>query len=306
MIGNQPLGEQRGMGLNEAAVRATALADRIAQAVAAAAAAGNMSRKDVVAQFADQPKTVVYRHIAKAIEATGVKLEKTKLARRSPAMTEAEQEAELAAVMPAVEEIERLCAGGELPAPDPADPAPISNPPVAAPVVEETGAGDVVTAAEFVVEPFAPLVIDDLAPLVLEEIGPTSEDSEKAPPDNPPSRRNVEPARPASRELTINANGEAVIDLAAGMERALARAEKLMIKAEHEDGEVRNARLMVVAIDLFGKTAERKARMDADLSDASQQAAYLRALTNAVLAEPADVKARILARMRGVNAQWGM
>jgi hypothetical protein len=25
-----------------------------------------------------------------------------------------------------------------------------------------------------------------------------------------------------------------------------------------------------------------------------------------VLAEPADVKARILARMRGVNAQWGM
>ena len=61
MIGNEPLGEQRGMGLNEAAVRATALADRIAQAVAAAAAAGNMSRKDVVAQFADQPKTVVYQ-----------------------------------------------------------------------------------------------------------------------------------------------------------------------------------------------------------------------------------------------------
>jgi hypothetical protein len=40
--------------------------------------------------------------------------------------------------------------------------------------------------------------------------------------------------------------------------------------------------------------------------DSSQQGAYLRAITNAVLAEPADVKARILARMRGVNAQWGM
>jgi hypothetical protein len=61
-----------------------------------------------------------------------------------------------------------------------------------------------------------------------------------------------------------------------------------------------------VAIDLYGKTAERKARVDADLSDSGQQGAYLRAITNAVLAEPADVKARILARMRGVNAQWGM
>ena len=47
------------------------LSERIAEAVAEASAAGDQSRKDVFAQFADQPKTVVYRHIDRALESHG-------------------------------------------------------------------------------------------------------------------------------------------------------------------------------------------------------------------------------------------
>jgi hypothetical protein len=149
----------------------------------------------------------------------------------------------------------------------------------------------------------------------LSELMPSVEEIERlaagevVPAAEPISRAVVEQARSdPAHDLVADPSGEVVtVDVGAGMVRALGRAEALMDMAEHADGSgIRNARLMVVAIDLYGKTAERKARVDADLSDSSQQGAYLRAITNAVLAEPADVKARILARMRGVNAQWGM
>jgi hypothetical protein len=260
-LGNQPLGIHRGMGLNEVNLRTGALAAEIARAVADSG--GTASRRDIFARFADRaPKSVIYRHIASVLDATGAMLAPTKLPPRRPGITEAEQEAELTEAMPEVEAIERLVAGGEVP---PAEP-----------------------------------VLEEIGPLVLEEIGqPVVGESTAG-----PVSRVVEQAR--AGRLMVEADGEIMVDIAAGMVRALWRAEKLMIKAEHEDGEIRNARLMVVAIDLYGKTAERKARVDADLSDSSQLGAYLRAITNAVLAEPAEVKARILARMRGVNAQWGM
>jgi hypothetical protein len=216
------------------------LAERISQAVAEAAAAG-LSRRDVVAKFADQPKTVVYREIAKAIAAMGATLAPTKLPRRSRGMTEDEQAAELGAMMPSIDEIERLAAGDVMPTVDPASTA-------------------------------------------------------------------VDKVRPGSgRDLLVKANGAVTVDIGAGMVKALEKAEALMNLAEDENGTgIRNARLMVVAVDLFGRTAERKARIDADLSDASRQDAFLRQVGEAIMAEPPEVRKRILARLRTINPSWGV
>jgi hypothetical protein len=272
------------------------LAERIAQAVAEAVAAGDQSRKDVFAQFADQPKTVVYRHIARVLETTGAKLAPTKLlSQRSRAMTEAEEDAEIAAVMPTVEEIERLAAGGKVGAVE-----PLSHHAAPAPAEPVLAAEPVNPVAE---QPQTPRHAAPAPPeppeSVLEDLEP-ADDASSGQAELSPSRRAVEPARPGpGRALVVNGDGEVTVDVAAGMVHALAQASALMELAKHADGSgIRNARLMVVAIDLFGKTCERKARMDADLSDSSQQGAYLRAITDAVLAEPADVKARILARMK--------
>jgi hypothetical protein len=267
-LGNQSIGMQQGMGLNDGAARMRSLLADVTAAVAAAG--GTASRREVFARFADRAsRASVYRCIDAAVESTGATLAPTKLPPRLPGMTIAEQDAELTEVMPEVAVIEALAGGYQA----------VSEP--SAPVAD-------------VEHPSSP---------AMPEAATQADESEYHHLEPPP--RAVEQAR-QPRDLMVNADGEVTVDLSAGMVRALGRAEKLMEKAEHEDGEIRNARLMVVAIDLYGKTAERKARVDADLSDSSQQGAYLRAITNAVLAEPADVKARILARMRGVNAQWGM
>jgi hypothetical protein len=266
LLGNKSIGMQPGMGLNDGAARMRSLLADVTAAVAAAG--GTASRREVFARFADRAsRASVYRCIDAAVESTGATLAPTKLPPRLPGMTIAEQDAELTEVMPEVAVIEALAGGYQA----------VSEP--SAPVAD-------------VEQPISPAV---------PEAATQADDYHHLEP--PP--RAVEQAR-QPRDLMVNAGGEVTVDLSAGMVRALGRAEKLMEKAEQEDGEIRNARLMVVAIDLYGKTAERKARVDADLSDSGQQGAYLRAITNAVLAEPADVKARILARMRGVNAQWGM
>ena len=63
---------------------------------------------------------------------------------------------------------------------------------------------------------------------------------------------------------------------------------------------------MVVAIDLYGRTAERKARMDSDLADGSRQDAFLRQVGEAIMAEEPAVRKRILARLRVIGPQWGI
>jgi hypothetical protein len=119
LIGKQPLGMQRGMGLNgliaEPLARSAALAAEITSAVAAAHGTA-ISRRDIFARFADRAsRATIYRHLDAAIASTGVRLAPTKLARPPGfAMTEAEQEAELAEVRDAVDEIERLVAGGDV------------------------------------------------------------------------------------------------------------------------------------------------------------------------------------------------
>ncbi len=281
-LGNQPIGMQHGMGVNEASTRSNALIAEITSAVSAAKD-GSASRRQIFNRFADRAsKATVYRHIDMAIESTGAKLAPTRY-RRQAAMTEAEQEVELHEVMPEVEAIARL-AVRKVMAAEGAEEVDVDN------VNDNRLPGPVAEQPQAPQEPI---------------------EARRRPPQKPeeaprPYPSPVSAANSRRADLMVNADGEVVIDLSAGMSRALVRAEKLMEKAETEDGEIRNNRLMIVAIDLYGKTAERKARVDADLSDSSQQGAYLRAITNAVLAEPADVKARILARMRGVNVQWGM
>jgi len=212
MIGNQPIGMQHGIGLNEVNLRTTALAADIARAVAESG--GTASRRDIFAMFSDRgSRAVVYRHIADVLDATGAKLAPTKLAPR-PMLSDEAQEAELHAAAATVEEIETMAAG-------------------------------VVTL----------------------------------PPAEPPARQVVAQARGA--DLMVDRDGRVGVDVAAGLERALTKCEALMAMAETEEGKIRNPRLLVVAIDLYGKTAERKARVDADLSEASTMQAYLRALTAA-------------------------
>jgi hypothetical protein len=96
------------------------------------------------------------------------------------------------------------------------------------------------------------------------------------------------------------------VDLVAELHGSIAHCDMLMGLAMDSEGKIRNARLAAVSIDLKGRACERLARVRASQDDDSQAAVYLRQLTDAILAEPPDVRARLLARLRGVSASWGL
>jgi hypothetical protein len=117
-LASQPLGIA--MGLNDVRSGQTALLLEITDAVAAAKD-GSASRREIFNRFAHRAsKATIYRCLDAAISSTGAKLAPTKLSPRSgDVMSEAAQEAELDEVRDAVEEIERLVAGGKAAEPEP-------------------------------------------------------------------------------------------------------------------------------------------------------------------------------------------
>jgi hypothetical protein len=97
------------------------------------------------------------------------------------------------------------------------------------------------------------------------------------------------------------------IDEVAELHADLADANRLKALAKSPDGKkVLNAKLLMFATDVKGRIIERLSRVRVSQDEASQAAVYLKQITAAILEEPPEVKARILARLRGVNSSWGL
>jgi hypothetical protein len=125
------------------------------------------------------------------------------------------------------------------------------------------------------------------------------------PPDQdiePHASRALGPATPRGGQLT-----DRPVDLAQRIHKSLDTIDKLATMAEHHDGSIKNPRLAITTIDLLGKTAERLARIQADLSDQSRVADYLRGVEAAILDEEDPVvRARLAKRLRVHNANFGI
>jgi hypothetical protein len=96
------------------------------------------------------------------------------------------------------------------------------------------------------------------------------------------------------------------VDLVRELHASIHDCDLLMGLAKDGSGKIRNARLAAVSIDLKGRAVERLTRVRTAMDDEGQAAVYLRQVTDAILREPPDVKARILSRLRGINPGWGL
>jgi hypothetical protein len=96
------------------------------------------------------------------------------------------------------------------------------------------------------------------------------------------------------------------IDMVAELHGSIAHCDLLMRMAMDSEGKIRNARLAAVSIDLKGRAIERLSRVRTSLEEESQQAEFLRQVGQAIMAEPPEIRARILGRLRTINASWGL
>lgn len=85
------------------------------------------------------------------------------------------------------------------------------------------------------------------------------------------------------------------------LQASLAELDGLMAIAKTSDGKIKNAKLVLLTVDLIGKTLHRAAAIQDTIADQQGQIEFLRAIVTVIKEEEPEVRDRLIAKMKALN-----